>query len=308
MKFKDSAFTIVIILSAVIALVFPEWFTQWGSFELKKLIIPLLQIITFGVGCTMSINDFKNLRKMPYAIFIGAICQFTIMPLVGFAIAQTFYFPPEIAAGIILIGCSPSGMASNVMTLIARGNLALSVSITAVATLVSPIVTPLLMQLLGGTYVELNFWKMFFDIFKILIIPIGAGLVFHAIFASKANLLKRIMPYLSMIGISFIIIVITAAGRNSLLSVGFLLIFAMLLHMLTGFGLGYGVSKILKLPEADARTIAIEVGMQNGGLATGIAVSMGKIATLGLAAAVTGPLMNIVFSIISTFWSKKPIE
>ena len=308
MKFKDSAFTIVIILSAVIALVFPEWFTQWGGFELKKLIIPLLQIITFGVGCTMSISDFRNLRKMPYAIFIGAMCQFTIMPLVGFTIAQTLNFPSEIAAGIILIGCSPSGMASNVMTLIARGNLALSVSITAVATLVSPIVTPLLMQLLGGTYVELNFWKMFFDIVKILIIPIGAGLVFHAIFARKADLLKRIMPFLSMIGISFIIIVITAAGRNSLLSVGFLLIFAMLLHMLTGFGLGYGVSKILKLPEADARTIAIEVGMQNGGLATGIAVSMGKIATLGLAAAVAGPLMNIVFSIISTFWSKKQIE
>jgi bile acid:Na+ symporter, BASS family len=305
MKLKQSGFTFIILLAVTIAMIFPQWFTRWGTFELKNLIIPLLQLITFGVGCTMSIDDFKNLRKMPWTIVIGAACQYSIMPLVGFTIAGLFNFPPEIAAGVILIGCSPSGMASNVMTLIARGNLALSVSITTVATLLSPLLTPLLMKLLGGTYIELSFWKMFFDIIKILIVPIGLGLAFHYIFRKRAAQLKQIMPAFSMAGIALIIVVITAAGRDSLLSVGFLLILAMFLHMTIGFGLGYAVSRILRLSEADSRTIALEVGMQNGGLASGIAASMGKIATLGLAAAVNGPLMNTVFSVIASWWSKK---
>lgn len=305
MKLKQSGFTIVILCAVTLAMVFPHWFAQWGNFETKRLIIPLLQIITFGVGCTMSLDDFRNLRKMPWTILIGTGCQYTIMPLVGFTIAGLFNFPPEIAAGIILVGCSPSGMASNVMTLIARGNLALSVSITTVATLLSPLLTPLLMQLLGGTYIELSFWKMFFDIIKILIVPIGLGLTFHYVFRKWAAQFKRIMPLFSMAGIAFIIVVITAAGRDSLLSVGFLLILAMFLHMTAGFGLGYAVSRMLRLSEADARTIAIEVGMQNGGLASGIAASMGKIATLGLAAAVNGPLMNTVFSVIASWWGKK---
>jgi len=305
MQLKQSGFTIIIVFAVIIAMVFPHWFTQWGNFELKNLIIPLLQVITFGVGSTMSLDDFKNLRKMPWTILIGTACQYSIMPLVGFTIASTFNFPPEIAAGIILVGCSPSGMASNVMTLIARGNLALSVSITTVATLLSPFITPLLMKLLGGTYIELSFWKMFTDIINILIVPIFLGLAFHYIFKKKAELLKRIMPPISMAGIALIIVVITAAGRDSLLSVGFLLILAMLLHMTAGFGLGYGVSRLLRLSEADSRTIALEVGMQNGGLASGIAASMGKIATLGLAAAVNGPLMNTLFSVIASWWGKK---
>jgi BASS family bile acid:Na+ symporter len=305
MKLKQSGFSVIILFAVAIAMVFPHWFTQWGNFELKSLIIPLLQVITFGVGCTMSLADFKNLRKMPGTILIGAACQYSIMPLVGFTIARTFNFPAEIAAGIILIGCSPSGMASNVMTLIARGNLALSVSITTVATLLSPLLTPLLMKLLGGTYIELSFWKMFMDIIKILIVPVFLGLAFHHLFKKKADLLKRIMPPISMAGIALIIVVITAAGRDSLLSVGFLLILAMMLHMTAGFGLGYGVSRLLRLSEADSRTIALEVGMQNGGLASGIAASMGKIATLGLAAAVNGPLMNTVFSMIASWWGRK---
>lgn len=305
MKLKQFGFTIIVVIAVTVAMIFPQWFTQWGTFELKKLIIPLLQLITFGVGCTMSLEDFKNLRKMPVTIGIGTACQYTIMPLVAWTIARIFNFPPEIAAGIILVGCAPSGMASNVMTLIAKGNLALSISITTVATLLSPILTPLLMKILGGTLIELSFWKMFFDIIRILIVPISLGLVFHYAFRKKTLLLKRIMPILSMAGIAMIIVVITAAGRNSLLSVGILLILAMFLHMTVGFGLGYTVSRLLRLSEKDCRTIAIEVGMQNGGLASGIAASMGKIATLGLAPAVNGPLMNSVFSVIASWWGKK---
>ncbi|MDO9634087.1 MAG: bile acid:sodium symporter family protein [Paludibacter sp.] len=308
MKWKNFSFTIIILVAVAISMTFPQYFTQWGSYELKNAIVPLLQLITFGVGCSMHVGDFKNLLKMPKGVLIGVACQYTIMPLVGFSIAAIFNFPPEIAAGVILIGCSPSGMASNVMALISKGNLALSVTITTFATLLAPVMTPLLMQLLGGTYIEVSFWGMLWDITKILIIPIFLGMAMHYLFISKIDRLIRLMPKISMAGIAFIIVVITAAGRDSLLVVGFALILAMFLHMTVGFSLGYFVARLLRLSERDCRTIALEVGMQNGGLASGIAASMGKIATLGLAPAVNGPLMNTVFSVIATWWAGKKIK
>lgn len=308
MNWKSYIFTFVIIFAAAIAMVFPQLFTKWGNYELKNAIVPLLQVITFGVGCSMHFRDFNNLLKMPRAILIGVACQYSIMPVVGFSIAHVFSFPPEIAAGVILVGCSPSGMASNVMALISKGNLALSVTITTVATLLAPIMTPLLMKWLGGTLVPVSFWSMFMDIVKILILPIGLGMLVHHLLVGRIDKLVKLMPKLSMAGIAFIIVVITAAGRDSLLVVGAALILAMFLHMTVGFSLGYFVSRMLKLPEQDCRTIALEVGMQNGGLASGIAASMGKIATLGLAPAVNGPLMNTVFSVIATWWADKKIK
>lgn len=308
MNWKNYTFTLIIIFAATIAMIFPRLFMRWGDYELKNAIVPLLQLITFGVGCSMHFRDFSNLLKMPKGVLIGVACQYSIMPLVGFSIARIFNFPPEIAAGVILIGCSPSGMASNVMALISKGNLALSVTITTFATLLAPIMTPLLMKLLGGTYVPVNFWSMFLDIIKILIIPIFLGMTIHHLFVSKIDRLVKLMPKISMAGIAFIIVVITAAGRDSLLVVGFALILAMFLHMTVGFSLGYFISRLLRLPEKDCRTIALEVGMQNGGLASGIAASMGKIGTLGLAAAVNGPLMNTVFSVIATWWAGKKLK
>lgn len=304
-KFKGFSYTVLILAAVTVAMTFPHFFISYGTFEFKLLIVPLLQIITFGVGSTMSLTDFKDVAKMPRGVIIGTLCQYTIMPLVGFTIAKTLAFPPEIAAGIILVGCSPSGLASNVMAFISKANLALSVTITATATLLAPLMTPLYMKLLAGTLVPVSFTAMLWDVTKILIIPIVAGMIFHYLFKNKISNLEKLMSKLSMAGIAFIIVVITAAGRDHLLQVGFLLILAMFLHMTTGFSLGYIVSRLLRMPERDCRTVALEVGMQNGGLASGIAASMGKIATLGLAAAVNGPLMNTVFSIISGYWAKK---
>lgn len=304
-RLKSYSFTIMILAAVTVSMTFPEYFTKWGSFESKKLIIPLLQIITFGVGSTLNFKDFREILKMPRGVFIGIVAQFTIMPFVGLAIATTFKFPPEIAAGVILVGCSPSGLASNVMAYISKANLSLSVAITSSTTLLAPVVTPFLMKMLGGTYVSVNFIDMLWDVSKILVIPILLGMTFHYFLHKKVNWLEKIMPRISMLGIVFIIIVITAAGRESLLVVGFLLILAMFLHMTIGFFLGYMFARIFGLPEKDCRSVALEVGMQNGGLASGIAASMGKIATLGLAAAVNGPLMNTVFSIISSWWAGK---
>lgn len=201
----------------------------------------------------------------------------------------------------------PSGLASNVIAFIAKANLPLSVTITAISTLLAPIMTPLLMKFLGGQFVPVNFLDMLWDIMKLVIIPIFIGVVFNHFFRKKVLWIDKVMPKISMSGIVLIIIVITAAGRDNLLHVGVALVIAMFLHMTVGLVLGYFGGRLFGLSKLDCRTIAIEVGMQNGGLASGIAVQMGKIATLGLAPAVNGPIMNTTFSLIATWWGSKPI-
>jgi len=305
---KNYLYTLSIIVAATLALFFPQAFTQVGDFQLKTLIVPLLQIIMFGMGTTMSPKDFEAVVKSPKSVIIGLLCQFTIMPLIGYTLAVTFDFPAEIAAGIILIGCSPSGLASNVMAYIAKANVALSLTITACATLLAPVLTPLLMKLLGGSFIEIDFMKMMIEILKIIILPIGVGLAVNKIFRNQAEFLNKYMPLVSMAGIAVIICIITAAGRESLLKVGGLLIVCTLIHNLSGYLLGYWGARILKLPEQDCRTVAIEVGLQNGGLASGIALQMGKVATVGLAPALFGPIMNITGSLLASWWSKKPTE
>jgi len=297
-------FTTMIFAGVSAALYYPNLFTEFGGFKLTILIIPLIQIIMFGMGTQMGIKDFASVFKTPKGVVIGVSAQLLIMPIVGFALAKTSNFPPEIAAGIVLIGCSPSGVASNVMAYLANANLALSITITSIATLLAPFLTPLLMKLLAGEFVEINVLDMMWSITKMIILPIGAGLLFNKFF--KTKWLDKAMPVVSMLAIGIIITIITAAGRDSLLDIGGILMLLVLIHNLFGYSLGYGFAKLFKMPEQDARTIAIEVGMQNGGLASGIANSLGKIATMGLAPAVFGPLMNITGSILASYWHKKP--
>ena len=369
LKLKKFAFTIWIFAAVSVSMNYPEFFRQVGDYDLKKLIVPLLQIIMFGMGSQLSVRNFADVIRMPRGVLVGIVCQFSIMPIVGITVVKIFSFPPEIAAGIILIGSSPSGLASNVMSFIARSNLALSVTLTAVATLLAPLMTPLLMKLLAGQYVPIDFWGMMLSIVNIVILPIVAGLTFNAIGYSTArwrsvliqivvyliiilaknflnyqtnditsqvflvSLLKdilwftvlpvaaamifrhyskgnrewlnKVMSLVSMAGIGVIITIITAAGRDSLMAIGLALILACLLHNLIGYLLGYWSCRLLRMDEQSCRTIALEVGMQNAGLASGIALEMGKVATIGLAPAVFGPMMNITGSSLATFWRGK---
>jgi BASS family bile acid:Na+ symporter len=320
----------------------------------------------------MSFKDFTGVIKMPKGVLIGVISHYLIMPLVGFGIAHIFRFPTEIAAGIILIGCVPSGLASNVMSFLARANLALAVTVGAISTLLSPFVTPLLMKWLGGQFIEVNFWSMMLDIMNMIILPIIAGFIFNLfykksekrwskiiqliayaviilltdlVYMKLKNLsmleysiafarsmgwfyflpmigasilsyflkgdktyMEKINSMISMVGIALIVAIITASGRDSLLKVGLLLIVTSLLHNLTGYTLGYSLSWLVGMPEKDRRTIAFEVGMQNGGLASGLALQMGKIATVGLAPAIFGPLMNITGSVLANWWRGRPVK
>ncbi|MBS1608243.1 MAG: bile acid:sodium symporter family protein [Bacteroidetes bacterium] len=303
---KGFTYTVTIFAAVTTALYYPGYFVEVSGFKLTKLITPLLQIIMFGMGTSMSFNDFTGIIKMPKGVLIGVISHFIIMPMLGFTLASLSGFPPEIAAGIILIGCSPNGMASNVISYLAKANLALSVTITALSTMLSPFITPLLMKLLAGAFIQINVLDMMWDIFKMVIIPITAGLLFNKFLSGKIKWLDNAMPVLSMSGIAFIIVIITAAGRDSLLSIGPALILIVLIHNLCGYTLGYWSGRLFKMSERDCRTIAIEVGMQNGGLASGLAKAMGKIATVGLAPAVFGPLMNITGSVLASYWHRKP--
>jgi BASS family bile acid:Na+ symporter len=307
-SFKGFAYTAWIFAAVTVAMYYPAYLIEIGGFQLSSLIVPLIMIIMFGMGTSMSLKDFRGVIKMPKPVFIGMACQFTIMPFVGLTLTIIFGFPPEIAAGVILIGSAPSGLASNVMSYLANANLALSITLTAVATVLAPLVTPALMSLLAGQFVPINFWDMMLSIVKMVIIPVVAGLIFNKFFHGKAKWLDEAMPIVSMAGIAIIIMIITAAGRDSLLQIGILLIFAGIIHNLSGYLLGYWGCRLFKMDEKSCRTIALEVGMQNGGLASGIALEMGKVATVGLAPAVFGPLMNITGSSLATWWRAKPIK
>ncbi|MDQ1086518.1 bile acid:sodium symporter family protein [Siphonobacter sp. SORGH_AS_1065] len=358
----------VLILSAVsVAMYQPQWFLKWGDFELKRLIIPLLQIIMFGMGSQSSLEDFAGIAKNPKGVLVGIASHYLIMPSVGFLLAVSFPLPPEIATGIILVGCSPSGLASNVMAYIARANVPLSVTVTAFSTLLSPVLTPALLQVLAGAFLPVDFWKMVMEIFNITILPIVAGLLFNALaypgqsqrsiviqiavylgiillkntialqegatnFAEtvgwncfwfigmpllggwlfqrlaggKREIMDRVLSSLSMAGITTIIVVITAAGQQSLLQVGLILVLACFLHNTLGYFLGYWSCRLVGLSEQSSRSVAFEVGMQNAGMASGLALQMGQLATTGLAPAVFGPLMNTTGSMLANWWRTKP--
>jgi BASS family bile acid:Na+ symporter len=305
---RGFSFTVIILAVVSLAMYYPRYFLTVGGFKLSGLIVPLLQVIMFGMGTELSLKDFAQVLRMPRGVFVGVICHYTIMPLVGFLLATLFHFPPGIAAGIILVGCCPSGLASNVMSYLAKANLALSVSVTTVSTLLAPFLTPLMMRLLAGRFVDVHAQAMLWDIVKIVIIPVVAGLLFHYLVHGRFKGLDKAMPVISMGGIALIIVVITAAGRDSLLKVGALLVLATLMHNVAGYFLGYWAGRLLRFSERDCRTISLEVGMQNAGLASALAVTMGKIATIGLAPAVFGPLMNTTGSSLASWWHNRDPE
>jgi bile acid:Na+ symporter, BASS family len=303
---KGFSYTVTIFAAVTTALYYPQYFVTWDGFRLATLITPLIQLIMFGMGTSMGLKDFAGVIRTPKGVFIGVVSHFIIMPLIGFTLARLSGLPPEIAAGIILIGCSPNGMASNVISYLAKANLALSITITAVSTMLAPFITPFLMKGLAGAFVKINALNMMWDIIKMVIIPIGAGILFNKLVSGRAKWLDKAMPLVSMFGIAFIIVIITAAGRDSLLTIGPLLVLFVLIHNLSGYTLGYWTGRLFKMNERDCRTMAIEVGMQNGGLASGLAKEMGKMATVGLAPAIFGPLMNVTGSILASWWHRKP--
>ena len=302
---KGFSFSVVIFAVVALAMFFPLYFQEINGFKLTQLINPLIQMIMFGMGATLSWKDFAAVAQSPKSVAIGVSAQFAIMPLVGFGLAKLSGLEPEVAAGIILVGCAPGGTASNVIAFLARANVALSVTLTTISTLLAPFLMPVLMKLLAGQFIEIDLLKMMWDIFKIILLPVGAGLLVHQLLGKNSGWIEKLLPLVSMLGIALIILVITAAGRDSLLAMGPILILIVFLHNVLGYSLGYALARLFGLGEQDARTISIEVGMQNAGLASGLSNIMGKITTLGLAPAVFGPMQNITGSVLAAFWGRR---
>jgi len=302
---KGFSYTLMIFASVSLAIYYPNYFKTIGSFNLSAVIVPMLQLIMFGMGTELSLKDFSRIVQMPKGVIVGVTCHYIIMPMVGFGIAHLFNFPPEIAAGIILVGCCPSGLASNVMCYLSRGNLALSVSVTTVSTLVAPLLTPLLMRLLGGSLISIHFLDMVWEMVKMVVLPVALGVLVHYLLRDRAKWLNKVLPITSMIGIVIILVVIIAKGRDALLKVGGLIILATFIHNTFGYLLGYGSGRLLRFNERDSRTIALEVGMQNAGLASALASRISTNAAVALAPAVFGPMMNITGSLLSSWWHNR---
>ena len=306
--FGGYAFTVSIFAGVAAALFFPHLFTTWYGFKLSALIVPLIQIIMFGMGTTLSVADFARVLVVPRSIIIGVVLHFGIMPTTGYLLTRLFGFEGPVAAGIILVGAMPSGVASNVITYLAGGNVPLSVTITAVSTLMSPFLSPLAVKYLAGQYVPVDAVEMMWSILNMIVVPIVAGLVAHRLFLERMRWLDRVLPIVSMSAICVIITIITSLSRDKLLSVAVALIAVVMLHNAAGYLFGYWSARGFGMAESDARTIAIEVGLQNAGMASGLAIGVLHSSDAGLAAAIFGPWMNISGSVLASWWRKRPIE
>lgn len=370
-RLRTYAFTVWVFVFVAASMFYPAAFGTWFGADLKILIVPLIQVIMFGMGTTLSLADFGRVLAMPWPVLVGFVLQFSVMPCLGFALATAFGFEPEIAAGVVLIGSAPGGVASNVMTYLARANVALSVTMTACSTLASPVMTPLMMKLLAGQYVPVDFWGMMVDICNMILVPLVAGLVANRVLYDRQPLLRRAsvlgglgalslaaamavgwlgadslggirgglvvgflmfgvvvlaklvvdvllngpekwmdkaLPVVSMSGICFIIGIITARSAEPLRTVGLALIAAAMLHNGLGYLLGYWGARLCRLCEGDCRTVAIEVGMQNGGMASALAMNTLQSVKVALAPAIFGPWMNVSASVLATWWRRRPPE
>ena len=302
-------FTTTILSVVATALYYPQYFKAYFGFELATLITPLIQLIMFGMGCSMGVKDFIALARSPKAVIVGVVAQYSIMPLLGLTLATMTDFSPEISAGIILLGCAPTSVTASVMCYLARANVVLAITITSITTLLAPFLIPLLMKLLAGGFTEIDVLEMMGGIVQMVFLPIGAGLVFNQFLHGRVKWLDEAMPLVSMIGVALIVAIIIAAGRESILHIGLALITVVFLLILLGLFFGYWLARLFRLPEVDCRTISMTTGMQNAGLVSGIAKVMGKIATVGLATAVCGPIMGFSSSILASYWnSHRPPE
>lgn len=260
---------LIVIVVAALALFAPQtclWVkTSWINW--------LLGIVMFGMGLTLKMDDFKVVFSRPKDIIIGFIAQFTLMPLIAFLLAKAFNLPTEIAVGVILVGTCPGGTSSNVMTYLSKGDVPLSVGMTAVSTLFAPLMTPLLTLLYAGQRVDVNAVAMFLSIVKVVLLPITLGLVCNYFFEKVTREIVRILPLISTIAIIMIIASVVSANSARLKTVGVMVVIVVILHNLLGYAAGFGVGKLLRLNTTKCRALSIEVGMQNSGLATSLAAT-----------------------------------
>jgi BASS family bile acid:Na+ symporter len=282
------------------------------SYYFPSLLIPytdylslLLGILMFGMGLGLRFENFAEILRRPKIILIGVVLQFLFMPFIAFAVARLFTLDQSLLIGLVLVGACPGGIASNVVCYLARGDVALSIMITVVSTVLAVVLTPTLTWLYLGQQVNVPVASMMINIFIITLLPVAAGVLLNHYLGKRLQLLKKVFPLLSMVAIMLIIGIVMALTQPQIHMAAIPVLATVFWQNVLGLVAGYYLAKWLGLDEKICRTIAIEVGMQNGGLASGLAEKLGKAATMGLAPAVFGPFMNITGSILASYWHKK---
>ena len=288
---------VIALLVAIIALVFPD--PVKGVIK-TSYVNTLLGIVMFGMGMTLKLSDFKVVFTKPKAVITGILSQFIIMPLLAFLLVKIFNLDPALAVGVILVGSCPGGTSSNVMTYLAKGDVALSVGMTACTTILAPVVTPALVLLLGGETINVSYMSMLMSIVQVVLVPIVLGFVINHFFEKFAQACAKVLPLVSVIAICLIIMAVVAANAAKIMTVGWLIVVVVMLHNLCGYALGYGVGKVLGLSRDQIRTLSIEVGMQNSGLATSLATV--HFATMPLAA-VPGTVFSVWHNISGAIYA-----
>ena len=300
-QFIQKTFALWVVLFAGIALIVPEAFV-W----LKAYIIWMLGIIMFGMGMTMTVDDFKGVLHNPKAVVIGVVAQFMLMPGLAYLLCQLFQLPPAIAIGVILVGCCPGGTASNVITYMAKGNTALSVACTSVSTILAPILTPAVFYLLASQWIEINAMSMLGSILQVVLFPIILGLIVRSVLKQKVETYIQVMPLISVLAIVAIVAAIIAGSKTQILESGLLILAVVALHNGLGYLLGFGASRLFKLPYADSKAIAIEVGMQNSGLGVALAaVHFAASPITAVPSAIFSLWHNISGPALATYWASK---
>ena len=277
---------ILVLVAALLALVFPDVLK-----EIRPTVINyMLGVVMFGMGLTLNLHDFKIVFSRPKDILIGCLAQFTIMPLLAWSLARMFSLDEALALGVVLVGCCPGGTASNVITYLAKGDLALSVGMTGVSTLLAPFLTPLLTWALAGKSINVDVASMFLSILWVVILPIIMGLIVKGLWPKFTEKATDYLPAFSSIAIAMIVAIIIGANADKLIAGGFIIVLVVILHNICGLSLGYLIGRTLRLSEAKKRAISIEVGMQNSGLAS-------SLATIHFAAYPLATIPGAIFSV-----------
>ncbi len=293
---------VFVLVAAIISMVFPAPFNAIPT----SFINPCLGLIMFGMGLTISSNDFKVVFTRPKDIIVGELAQFIVMPALAWLLTKMFALPTELAIGVILVGCCPGGTASNVITYLSKGDTALSVGITTVSTLVAPLLTPALVYLLAGTMVNVDALGMFMSIVYVVILPILAGLICQRFLPAFTVKVKDYLPAFSTLMITFVVCIVVGHNAEKILTGGALIIAVVILHNLCGLGLGYGIGRLMRLSRPKYIALSIEVGMQNSGLATALAtIHFAMYPLAAIPGAIFSVWHNISGGIMARIYSRK---
>ncbi|WP_054636686.1 bile acid:sodium symporter family protein [Thalassobacillus sp. C254] len=296
-NFFSKYFAVFVILIALIAFAVPEGFV-W----IAPYITILLGIIMFGMGLTMRVSDFAVVAKKPLPVFVGIVAQFVIMPLVAFGLAIALQLPPELAAGLVLVGACPGGTASNVMVYLAKGDVPVSVAMTSVSTMLAPFLTPFILLVLAGEWLPVDAGAMFMSIIQVIIIPIALGILVRRFMPETVEKGTAALPIVSIVAILAIVAAVIGANTENLITSGLAIFAAVILHNGFGYLLGYATAKVCGLDETKRRAISIEVGMQNSGLGATLAtVHFTPLAALP--SAIFSVWHNISGPALVSFWS-----